>query len=158
MTQGVLEETLKDLDDQRLFAQHREAVGLLAVSAGPKRDLFKSNQLRLRFEPYQGYLVMVHDLAVEEMLFRGFRHNTPLNPYDLELFPYYSPGSLYLPTSEEIALDREVLNERYKKHSEEVLLGKRRKGDFIRWTKRNPPEWLKIDTIRAIEKEALFLN
>ena len=156
-TQLILSKTLKDLDDQRLIAQHREAVGMLSMSAGKDREKFRNNPLRFEFENHHAYLFQVHDLAVKEMENRGFfGHKTPVYPQD---FPFYTPGQPFKPTKEEVEFDREDLCQRYIQHSEEVIRGIRKgRSDYLRWTRTGLPEWLTQDAIQAILEEREFLG
>ena len=130
-TQKDFKETLKDLDDKRLIAQHREAVGLLVMCAGPNPDKWKHNSLRQDFVNHHQFLVDVHDLCVEEMVCRGFHgHKTPI---DLAKFPNFIPGDPYVPSDVRIEFDREDLVKRW---TEALAAGKK-----VRWTLRTRPEW-----------------
>lgn len=160
ITQLSLADTLKDLDDQRLLAQHREAVGMLSMAAGPKRDMFVNNPLRKAFEAHQAYLIQVHDLAVEELGLRGFEcgknHQTPIV---MASYPFYDPGTPFVPTEDQIAFDRADLCNRYILHSKDVLEGRRTaRMDYIRWTARPLPEWLTLKALEAIEREHEFFK
>lgn len=156
MTRKDLVDTLKDLDNSRLIAQHREAVGFLSISAGPKRDRFTRNSLRLKFEKHQQYLIQVHDMTVQEMLARGFNHYTPLV---MSEYPFYEPGEIFEPTQAQIDFDRADLNSRYIQHSKEVLAGERK--DTVRWTGYEKkyldltqlPNWLTVEALWAIQIE-----
>jgi hypothetical protein len=153
MTQDTIPAMLRDLDDGRLIAQHREACGLLAFAAKTQ----KVNNLSRMFMNHQIHLVDVHDLAVKEMERRGFwGHSTPLDPYS---YPYYAPGTPFVPTEEQIMFDRKDLCTRYVKHSEEVLSGIRKGlSDYLRWTKTSLPDWLTWEALDAIEKEIEFVK
>jgi hypothetical protein len=136
----------KDLDDQRLFAQHREAVGILRMVAGTDEQVhrFRNNGLGIPYKNSHQYLRNVHDSCAAEMLIRGFKHHTPL---PMEEFHNFREGSSYIPDSATVAFDRLDLNKRYVLHAHEVLNGIRKhKSDTVRWTFRNIPEWVETET------------
>lgn len=142
MTQNSIQASLVDLDDQRLLAQHREAVGMLRMVAGSDEQLyrFRNNSLAHPFRKHHSFLVSVHDLAVEEMKARGWQKHGHATPIIFEGYPNFKPGEPYLIPQFQISFDRNDLTERYNLHCNQVLEGKRK--DMLRWTLRSIPAWI----------------
>lgn len=143
----------RDLDDQRLLAQHREAVGILRIIAGTDEQVhrFRNNSLGDPFRDAHPFVQSVHDPCAEEMTLRGFHHRTPLL---IEDFPNFRLGIEYIPEESKVAYDRLDLNQRYILHAKEVLSGKRKhRSDSLRWTFRQIPDWAEQETLIWISKE-----
>lgn len=156
MTRLSIPETLVDLDDQRLIAQHREAVGMLQMSAGSDETLhrFRNNSLGKQFKDHHDFLFQIHDWVVVEMENRGFfGHKTPISKED---FPNYQPGLPFAITPERVAFDRADLVNRYLVHSNMVL--QLRRKDRLRWTKRDFPDWIPEAVLKEILAQDAFLK
>lgn len=154
-TQLNMPETLMDLDDQRLIAQHREAVGMLQMTAGDRVTVhrFRNNSLGKQFKDHHGFLLRLHDLVVVEMEARGFTgHKTPISVED---FPNFKEGLPFLITPERVAFDRADLLNRYRVHSMEVL--QCRRVDRLRWTVRDIPEWIPTIIREEIQAQHEYL-
>jgi hypothetical protein len=69
------------LDRQRLLGQHLESHIMFNAEYRRQRGIkagWQSHPQTRRFRDHIGKLIHIHRLVVEEMLRRGYRHNSPL--------------------------------------------------------------------------------
>jgi uncharacterized protein YbgA (DUF1722 family) len=65
------------LNDQSLLGEHRELHGIVSILKNNKKG-YSRHPETLRWKSHLASLVVRHELLVEEMLLRGFKHHSPI--------------------------------------------------------------------------------
>ena len=74
------------LNRQSLLGEHTEIHALVSIIVNEKRG-FAHHPETLRWRRHMGALKLRHDLVIEEMALRGYRHHSPVGGSGLGLWP-----------------------------------------------------------------------
>ena len=128
---------VEELSDQWLLAEYHELPRCIKQKTNtydaPKNYCLGKGHMKWG-KHHTRYLLLRYKTIVQELLYRGF--NLSFTYENLKRYVVYNTNfcdnNFYIPSNEDVCLNRHRLIERYFS-----------KKDFYKWTKREKPDWLK---------------